>query len=112
MGEGRLVSLRDGKFRLPSQAEDQYRGSFAKHGTSVYRPPELHRFSRRKLLVPVCPQTVPGQCSRDLATPHFQPGYCQSIQIYRRSEEHTSELQSLMRISYPVFCLTKKKSQI
>src|SRR3546814_4941227 len=28
-----------------------------------------------------------------------------------RSEEHTSELQSLMRISYAVFCLTKKKSK-
>src|SRR3546814_1646220 len=30
-------------------------------------------------------------------------------QHVRRSEEHTSELQSLMRISYAVFCLTKKK---
>src|SRR3546814_7006276 len=29
----------------------------------------------------------------------------------RRSEEHTSELQSLMRISYAVFCLKKKKIQ-
>src|SRR3546814_5232587 len=29
--------------------------------------------------------------------------------IVRRSEEHTSELQSLMRISYAVFCLKKKK---
>src|SRR3546814_4125777 len=29
----------------------------------------------------------------------------------RRSEEHTSELQSLMRISYAVFCLTKKTKQ-
>src|SRR3546814_5493922 len=28
-----------------------------------------------------------------------------------RSEEHTSELQSLMRISYAVFCLQKKKTQ-
>src|SRR3546814_14822361 len=28
---------------------------------------------------------------------------------FRRSEEHTSELQSLMRISYAVFCLKKKK---
>src|SRR3546814_6222865 len=28
-----------------------------------------------------------------------------------RSEEHTSELQSLMRISYAVFCLTKKNAQ-
>src|SRR3546814_4664167 len=30
------------------------------------------------------------------------------IRIDRRSEEHTSELQSLMRISYAVFCLKKK----
>src|SRR3546814_7768566 len=29
----------------------------------------------------------------------------------RKSEEHTSELQSLMRISYAVFCLKKKKQQ-
>src|SRR3546814_7914674 len=29
----------------------------------------------------------------------------------RRSEEHTSELQSLMRISYAVFCLKKKKKE-
>src|SRR3546814_9190714 len=33
-----------------------------------------------------------------------------SVQFLQlRSEEHTSELQSLMRISYAVFCLTKKK---
>src|SRR3546814_4526289 len=30
--------------------------------------------------------------------------------IRKRSEEHTSELQSLMRISYAVFCLKKKKT--
>src|SRR3546814_3843542 len=33
-----------------------------------------------------------------------------SYRIERRSEEHTSELQSLMRISYAVFCLKKKTS--
>src|SRR3546814_3471156 len=32
-----------------------------------------------------------------------------SFQAFVRSEEHTSELQSLMRISYAVFCLQKKK---
>src|SRR3546814_4102787 len=32
-----------------------------------------------------------------------------SVKWNRRSEEHTSELQSLMRISYAVFCLKKKK---
>src|SRR3546814_1769518 len=31
--------------------------------------------------------------------------------LLERSEEHTSELQSLMRISYAVFCLKKKKKQ-
>src|SRR3546814_7517568 len=33
-----------------------------------------------------------------------------SIVEYLRSEEHTSELQSLLRISYAVFCLKKKKT--
>src|SRR3546814_4361571 len=33
-------------------------------------------------------------------------------QWHLRSEEHTSELQSLMRISYAVFCLKKKKTTI
>src|SRR3546814_4677274 len=32
------------------------------------------------------------------------------IKYSKRSEEHTSELQSLMRISYAVFCLKKKKN--
>src|SRR3546814_8096680 len=33
------------------------------------------------------------------------------LRLSRRSEEHTSELQSLMRISYAVFCLTQKKDR-
>src|SRR3546814_15520372 len=37
---------------------------------------------------------------------HVEPGA-----TMRRSEEHTSELQSLMRISYAVFCLKKKTKQ-
>src|SRR3546814_6635907 len=37
---------------------------------------------------------------------HVEPGA-----TMRRSEEHTSELQSLMRISYAVFCLKKKKNK-
>src|SRR3546814_7667910 len=34
-----------------------------------------------------------------------------SMAVEFRSEEHTSELQSLMRISYAVFCLKKKKTE-
>src|SRR3546814_3152697 len=33
------------------------------------------------------------------------------VEFALRSEEHTSELQSLMRISYDVFCLKKKKNR-
>src|SRR3546814_8635017 len=41
--------------------------------------------------------------------PGFSVG--QKIEKMGRSEEHTSELQSLMRISYAVFCLKKKNSK-
>src|SRR3546814_8930700 len=44
-----------------------------------------------------------------------QPGCLSHLRLrdrhHQRSEEHTSELQSLMRISYAVFCLKKKKKQ-
>src|SRR3546814_5649696 len=45
-----------------------------------------------------------------LASPaaSFPAGVCLDINGGLRSEEHTSELQSLMRISYAVFCLKKK----
>src|SRR3546814_7319687 len=40
-----------------------------------------------------------------------RPSTTTSAARLNRSEEHTSELQSLMRISYAVFCLKKKKKQ-
>src|SRR3546814_2374873 len=42
---------------------------------------------------------------------HHQPvdAVERALHLTERSEEHTSELQSLMRISYAVFCLKKKK---
>src|SRR3546814_9439173 len=47
---------------------------------------------------PICPPVAASQ---------LPPPTRRSIML--RSEEHTSELQSLMRISYAVFCLKKKK---
>src|SRR3546814_4499285 len=41
----------------------------------------------------------------------FVDGLRPKFFLMERSEEHTSELQSLMRISYAVFCLKKKKNQ-
>src|SRR3546814_2194771 len=53
---------------------------------------------------------------REMADWSIEPSLASSSRIsklreLRRSEEHTSELQSLMRISYAVFCLNKKKSK-
>src|SRR3546814_3056298 len=45
-----------------------------------------------------------------LSGPHVQ--FATSAPTPGRSEEHTSELQSLMRISYAVFCLKKKSNQL
>src|SRR3546814_6925566 len=42
--------------------------------------------------------------------PAGAPTVAPSSMVASRSEEHTSELQSLMRISYAVFCLKKKKT--
>src|SRR3546814_1578178 len=47
--------------------------------------------------------------SQPSASPNQRRLSAGSAQAAKRSEEHTSELQSLMRISYAVFCLKKKK---
>src|SRR3546814_274225 len=47
---------------------------------------------------------------RGRMTGHGFRGVASTI-LHERSEEHTSELQSLMRISYAVFCLKKKKQK-
>src|SRR3546814_3574337 len=46
------------------------------------------------------------------ANPNWRALDFLKMRIVTRSEEHTSELQSLMRISYAVFCLKKKKTEI
>src|SRR3546814_1499360 len=56
------------------------------------------------------PSVSPTGCHLPMASP--QGGSTAGFARMRtRSEEHTSELQSLMRISYAVFCLKKKKTQ-
>src|SRR3546814_6189216 len=47
--------------------------------------------------------------STGLKTEKEQASYMVGMSVGKRSEEHTSELQSLMRISYAGFCLKKKK---
>src|SRR3546814_3833046 len=55
---------------------------------------------------------APTRATRRLRRPFTDAGRSSHARnALRRSEEHTSELQSLMRISYAVFCLKKKKRQ-
>src|SRR3546814_4741605 len=66
---------------------------------------------------PTCPcQSAPGPKNRrrgrsERCDPH-RPESSRTSSSHPRSEEHTSELQSLMRISYAVFCLYKKNNMI
>src|SRR3546814_7348385 len=55
-------------------------------------------------------QTRPPK-SQDRSLWSSSQGVTSRSKKFSRSEEHTSELQSLMRISYAVFCLKKKKKQ-
>src|SRR3546814_4905726 len=45
-------------------------------------------------------------------TPASDLEFRRAVDVPTRSEEHTSELQSLMRISYAVFCLKKKRKTL
>src|SRR3546814_6346099 len=80
---------RDGYAAYPSGCHDR-RVASTRHGETSRAPCGM-QMSRPRI-----PHRVYGACP---AWP-------------RRSEEHTSELQSLMRISYAVFCLKKKKKEI
>src|SRR3546814_8335414 len=78
--------------------------------TTLFRsaPPEqraLHRWGR----MPNVPRNTTAAAARSAGAAIRQPLYASCAQEGpSRSEEHTSELQSLMRISYAVFCLKKK----
>src|SRR3546814_5329976 len=71
---------------------------------------------RQPVVIATDPKNHVGMCMRSLRLnmrgkfPFRLVG--DAIVERERSEEHTSELQSLMRISYAVFCLKKKKNQL
>src|SRR3546814_5076606 len=68
-------------------------------------PPPASAAASRSLTRPgaALPLALPIPATRRLL--------CLIVCSLSRSEEHTSELQSLMRISYAVFCLKKKKNK-
>src|SRR3546814_2800770 len=113
--------------QVPAAAWPYGRESFAGPLQSGFRP--VHQESRNRRAVapgesnsaptdlpdsrdaPVQPATG-LQRSRRAHRKFPGSGQCGRLPSPRRSEEHTSELQSLMRISYAVFCLKKQKTTI
>src|SRR3546814_5661872 len=94
--------------------------------TTLFRSLRLPRRSRSRPVQPLssprvqtsrCPAASVGCRLRDSRIPgslataledFAEPECSVEFRVLDRSEEHTSELQSLMRISYAVFCLKKK----
>src|SRR3546814_9565712 len=86
--------------RISERIADQSRG--ARRGVAVSGAASATRRA--------APRRQLGQDQDRLRSPAaIDPPYavCGRQKVVRRSEEHTSELQSLMRISYAVFCLKK-----
>src|SRR3546814_4610596 len=75
---------------------------FRMHSYVTRELPELiaGTFPVKRDAIGICGHSMGGHGALTLALHHPE--------IFKRSEEHTSELQSLMRISYAVFCLQKK----
>src|SRR3546814_5957801 len=90
---------------IHAEAKDRDQGRVAK-------ATRTGQIARRKFSLP-SESLVPSQKSaavyRNNVTDDQHNAGLTLMQCSMRSEEHTSELQSLMRISYAVFCLKKKK---
>src|SRR3546814_3861382 len=105
--------------------QGDYLGSFGQPiGNMACKPVVLNRVMHRQMthwgiLGSVDGKIIPDSENRFLRESFNFPDSLASLgvsfdsfidnPIHDRSEEHTSELQSLMRISYAVFCLKKKK---
>src|SRR3546814_2825265 len=77
--------------RVPSPESKREEESRSRHGVQTFELQESRQWQRKSSATSNC-RSRPVRPTRV------------------RSEEHTSELQSLMRISYAVFCLKKKKN--
>src|SRR3546814_7706638 len=83
------------QLRAINHGFDPDRGNWVHRGLDLSKPTEL----------------APGEA--EAFREHYATQFGHSLDgLDWRSEEHTSELQSLMRISYAVFCLKKKKTNM
>src|SRR3546814_6464145 len=81
--------------------------SISRTGRKLNRAKNIRLYSAK----PTASKTLARENSTRRIFPSSRPGMPDETPA-GRSEEHTSELQSLMRLSYAVFCLNKKKETI
>src|SRR3546814_2076336 len=93
-----------GQQHLILRGAHQHRNAAAALQRETIRQPLCHP---RRRVADVGPAALASRAAKAPASPVEQRRFTK-----KRSEEHTSELQSLMSISYAVFCLTKKKNRI
>src|SRR3546814_6138083 len=86
------------------------RASKASRAAAGEDDPRMMRTTSSRLLTATTRPSKMCARSRALASSNLQRRVITSSRKGMRSEEHTSELQSLMRNSYAVFCLEKKKT--
>src|SRR3546814_1843694 len=89
---------------LPAVAHHVPPGSGHDHSNAPMTVPAAHGLGMRRVLLTI---SVPDSAYTSTSGCSCHGPSCHTPN-HRRSEEHTSELQSLMRISYAVFCLKKK----
>src|SRR3546814_7776322 len=78
--------------------------------TTLFRSPASAASANAPPWMATADSSLRRAATTSLAEPYRSPAL-KSLR-HQRSEEHTSELQSLMRISYAVFCLKKKKTSL
>src|SRR3546814_2730209 len=103
---GRFLLLANGVGDAPLPAVHVAGGG---HRPGVVGTQALRSRERRQRRVVVQPAVVVAEAQRDEAIGQLRIQRQRSFGVRARSAEHTSELQSLMRISYAVFCLQKKR---
>src|SRR3546814_9261760 len=84
----------------------------AKHALKLGARAVLSTSDGEEEILAACDAALAGEVYLSCSIKNELAGVSRDPRSLLRSEEHTSELQSLMRISYAVFCLKKKHTNI
>src|SRR3546814_2648995 len=112
--EGRQASMTSAEGRGPAATHSTRSRISGSCAADMTTPPDDRgeaSLARKTPSPHIHPSTAGEAFAAGAALAYWLPPPAPPLSL-RRSEEHTSELQSLMRISYAVFCLNKKTNNI